>query len=354
MTADRERRCYVETRCGTSTTHGVVGVGMQADPLESARWPTARSTGFAHDALFYRTDEEFVAALVPFLIEGLDTGDAAVAAVTRPNLALLREALGTDAAAVTLIDRDEWYRRPGSTVAGWRRILTDATGRGHRYVRIIGEVAFGPDDRHATWTRYESALNAVFGEAPAWIVCPYDTRVLPRVVLADARRTHPMITDTTARDAARRPSPRYVEPEQFLRELPEPVPSAAGPPVLVLTSFTSVTELRHRVEQVITAGGWLDRDRLDDLLIVLTEVASNGLRYGSGRREVRLWATDRGVVGEVRDGGPGPADPLVGYRPPGPTSDGGRGLWIVQQLCDGLAIQRDTRGTSAWFTVHSR
>ena len=145
----------------------------------------------AHDAMFYGSDDEFVAALVQFAREGLERDEAVVAAVTRTNIALLQNALGTDASALSFIDRDRWYRRPAITVVGWQRLLGDATDRGHRRMRLIGEVAFGTEQQHSTWTRYEAALNNVFARAPAWIVCPYDTRALAAPLLVDARRTHP-------------------------------------------------------------------------------------------------------------------------------------------------------------------
>jgi hypothetical protein len=129
--------------------------------------------GLVHDAMFYSSDEEFVAGLVPFIREGLSRGQAVTAAVTATNVTLLRKALGPDARTVAFIDRDDWYLRPASTIAGWQRVLRAATGRGHRQVRLIGEVAFGRADRHTTWTRYEAALNDLFAGAPAWIVCPY-------------------------------------------------------------------------------------------------------------------------------------------------------------------------------------
>jgi anti-sigma regulatory factor (Ser/Thr protein kinase) len=321
---------------------------MQAEPLGSVARSISRPDGLAHDALFYGSDAEFVGGLVPFLTDGLARGEAAVAAVTGQNIALLRDALGADSAAVTFIDCDDWYQRPTSTVAGWRRLLADATARGHGFIRLVGEVAFGPADRHVTWTRYESALNAVFAGAPAWIVCPYDTRALPAAVLDGARRTHPTVTDPVRRD-----NERYQPPERLLTSLPEPAPPAGGPPVLVLASVVSVTDLRHRVAGAVRAGGWLSTDRLDDLLIVLTEVASNGLRHGRGRREFRLWAQGWGVVCEMLDEGPGPADPLVGYRPPDDASDGGRGLWIAQQLSDGLSVRYDGGVTRARFAIRS-
>ena len=64
------------------------------------------------------------------------------------NIDLLRESLGPQADLVTFIDRDDWYRRPSATVAGWEQLLARASSRGHGHIHIIGEVAFGDRLRH--------------------------------------------------------------------------------------------------------------------------------------------------------------------------------------------------------------
>ena len=305
-----------------------------------------RTAQLTHDALFYGSDDEFVATLTPFLCDGLAQGQAAVAAITRSNIALLRDALGTDADAVSFIDRDEWYQRPAATIAGWQRLLAEATGRGHAHVRIVGEVGFGPSDRHPTWTRYESALNGVFADAPAWIVCPYDTRALPPAVLEDARRTHPAVTDPVRRD-----SDHYLVPEELLRTVWEPLPPVAGPPMIEIVLEEDVAAVRHAVGRAATAYGWQGFDRLDDLLLAVSEVVTNSLRHGRGRRELRAWMAHQTMICEVTDEGPGLVDPLIGYRPPGDSPLGGRGLWIAQQVCDWLAIDSRDGTTRVRFLV---
>jgi anti-sigma regulatory factor (Ser/Thr protein kinase) len=298
-----------------------------------------------HDAFFYGTDERFTDVLVPFVRDGLQRDDAVVAAVTNANAGLLRDSLGQDAAAVRFIDRDDWYRRPASTIAGWRRLLTDATDR-HEAVRIIGEVGFGPPARHTTWTRYESAINAVFADAPAWIVCPYDTRVLPGAVLAGARRTHPTLTA-----AGRDGSAAYRRPADFLDAVPEPMPPVDGPPKFVAAIGDSAAEARHLVGLVAAEHGWAGTYRLDELLLVTSEIVANAMLHGGARRELRVWADGPAVVCEVADDGPGPADPLAGYRPPDELLPDGRGMWIAQQLSDALAVSHDDGWTRVRYCL---
>ncbi len=300
----------------------------------------------SHDAMFYGSDDEFVRALVPFARSGLEHGDAVVAAVTRHNMTLLRDALGTDGSAVALLDRDEWYQRPAVTVAGWQRLLAEATGRGHRHMRLIGEVGFGEEQAHPTWTRYEAALNDVFAHAPAWIVCPYDTRVLPGTLLRDARRTHP-----TTFHPERRPNDDYCPPGHFLTTVPEPMPPVSGPPAISMAVVGGVSDARGALLGLLATHGWAGLDCADDLVIALSEIVTNSLRHGRGRAELRVWTGAGVLTCEVSDDGEGLDDPLTGYRPPVPDLPGGRGLWIARQLCDRLAVSRRDGATVVRFAV---
>jgi anti-sigma regulatory factor (Ser/Thr protein kinase) len=296
--------------------------------------------------MFYDSDTAFAAALVPFIRAGLTRGDAVVAVVTRNNIGVLTDGLGPDATAVSFVDRDHWYQRPASTVAGWQQVLHDATGRGHNYLRVIGEVGFGAADRHPSWTRYESALNNVFAETPAWIVCPYDRRALPPAVLDDARRTHPTVF------APGRPeNDTYELPERFLRANPEPMPPTAGPAALTLRITEDTALPRYAVTALLEARGWTGTERGDDLMLAMSEIVTNSIRHGRGPRALKVWIDEGMVTCEVTDHGAGPADPLAGYRPPDQLSTGGRGLWITQQLCDAFGMSHQDGRTVVRFAV---
>lgn len=300
----------------------------------------------SHDVLFYGSDEQFTASVVPFILEGLRLDQPVTAAVARHNIALLHGALGADATRVTFIDRDGWYRRPASTIAGWRQLLAAANAEGRRHVRLIGEIGFGPAAQHPVWTRYEAALNRVFADAPAWIVCPYDTRALPAPLLAEARRVHP-----TVRDPLRRDSDAYLPAEEFLRAVPDPLPPVFGEPSLRLTISENVAAVRHAIAGYLAASGRSAWPRLGDLLLAIHEISANAIRHGRGLRELRLWDSDRAIVCEVTDEGNGPTDPLAGYRPSDPEAAGGHGLWLARQLCDQLAVDTAQGKTRIRFAM---
>jgi hypothetical protein len=88
-------------------------------------------------------------------------------------------------------------------------------------------------------------------------------------VIADARRTHP-----TVRDPARHGSDAYVAAEDFLRAVPEPVPVMSGPPSLQLMIDGDVAAARHAVAGHLAAAGRAGWDRLDDLLLTVTELTA--------------------------------------------------------------------------------
>jgi hypothetical protein len=57
-----------------------------------------------------------------------------------------------------------------------------------------------------------------------------------------------------------------------------------------------------------------------------------------------LWREAHAVVCEVRDAGC-IRDPLVGRRRPDRDGEGGRGLWLANQLCELVQILSSATGT---------
>nr|BFE79022.1 hypothetical protein GCM10020093_016230 [Planobispora longispora] len=174
--------------------------------------PTQRVPELVHHALIYDSDEAFLAATAGFCLDGLAAGDKVLAVTTAANIGLLKDGLGQISDGVQFVTAQDWYDTPGRTLAAYNRYV-NAHKTHHRRVRIIGEPVWhgrSPAEE-AEWTRYESVINAAFEGSPAWIVCPYDERVLPERVVSDARRTHPqLLTGDTARD-----SRVYTDPAAF-------------------------------------------------------------------------------------------------------------------------------------------
>ena len=169
-----------------------------------------------HEALVYSTVEEFLAATVPLIREGLEEEEPLLVVTKEANLSALRETLDIDAGGVDLVDPVGMYRRPPQTIEAYDRYVRTRLEKGARRVRIIGEPVWPTSARAvAEWKRYESALNVAWASTPSWVVCLYDANELPDDIVSDAKRTHPVLR--TGHGA--RPSPHYTDPEVFVRNL---------------------------------------------------------------------------------------------------------------------------------------
>jgi anti-sigma regulatory factor (Ser/Thr protein kinase) len=120
-------------------------------------------------------------------------------------------------------------------------------------------------------------------------------------------------------------------------------PAAAGEVRELAFDVQALASLRHAI------AGWadgemLDSDSVDDLVLAINELASNSVRHGGGRGTLRFWREAQALVCEVRDAGH-IQDPHVVRSCPGPEAHSGRGLWLVNQLCDEMQIRSSRAGT---------
>jgi transcriptional regulator with XRE-family HTH domain len=169
-----------------------------------------------HRLLTYGSDEEYVAAAIPFFAEGMERSDCLLAVTTQERTDLLRDSLQDLADDVEFADSADMYRSPGTAMHGYRTYVNEKLEAGAAWIRVVGEPVWaGRTDAEITaWTRYESLLNLAFASVPATVVCPYDTRSLSEEIVADARRTHPEVTHGSRATA----NPAYREPGDLLFE----------------------------------------------------------------------------------------------------------------------------------------
>ena len=121
-----------------------------------------------------------------------------------------------------------------------------------------------------------------------------------------------------------------AEKQALLRALPPATALPASEADLLLGGDS--TEARRALAAGL--GDVLQEDALADLALVVTELLVNAGRYAGGGT-ARIWVAADHVVVAVTDGGPGPAQASAGLRTVG-AALGGRGLWIVHQLCDAV------------------
>lgn len=101
---------------------------------------------------------------------------------------------------------------------------------------------------------------------------------------------------------------------------------------------------RFAADQGRRAG--LPPQRVGDLVIVVGELTANTVAHAGGARLLAIWVTDHELICQVRDQGQLP-DPRAGLSRPDPAAaGGGRGLWVVRQLCDLVEISTGRSGTT--------
>lgn len=297
---------------------------------------------FVHQACVYRSAAEFRAAIVPFTLDGLARDEQVLAVTTPRNIDLLAEALGAAATRVEFVDAGDWYQHPMATLSAYARYVSKHGDRSGRQVRVVGEPVWsGLSTRDVVeWKRYEAALNVAFAPTSAWIVCPYDARVLAPEIVADALRTHPTCVDSEGTHR----SAHYAEPSAFFADcdaaaLPDPPVGAA-----VLPFTGDLHGARQFVASYATAWA-LTPGRSARLVAAVNEIATYLLESGRTWATVHLWRDSGEVWCDVHDPGGTIRDPFLGLRPPTAGTDTD-GMWLVRQLCDLVLTRSDQHGAT--------
>ncbi|TDT97928.1 anti-sigma regulatory factor (Ser/Thr protein kinase) [Streptomyces sp. 846.5] len=294
---------------------------------------------FVHPAVFYRDEQEYLDQVGGFVRRSVAAGEPALVAVPGVRLELLREDLGDEAGRVTWVDMTRLGRNPGRILAALQSFADQHRGR---TARIVGEPIWAGRSRAEILeaTKHEALINTAFTGREATIVCPYDTSALDPVVVADALRTHPTLIEE-GRDHV---SAAYTDALLVCADCDEPLLEPEPAPDALTYESGQLAEVRAHAEQWIT-GTALTPDRRADLVLAISEAATNSLAHGGGIGTLRLWtASGGGVIAEVRDAGH-LDNPLAGRRRPIPAAaGGGRGLWMIHQLCDLVEIRATSTG----------
>ncbi|WP_144128111.1 ATP-binding protein [Catellatospora sichuanensis] len=138
-------------------------------------------------------------------------------------------------------------------------------------------------------------------------------------------------------------------------------PAQGLPPDAVLLVELPFTEaelvsLRPAVAAHADAAG-MPADRVDALVFVAYELATNVVRHGGGVGGMQLWTAADAIYCRVSDQGPGIPAGIDGRAQPEPGSPASRGLWLVRTLADGMHIDAgagDSRGSIVTATIGFR
>jgi anti-sigma regulatory factor (Ser/Thr protein kinase) len=300
---------------------------------------------YRHEGYLYSGMAGFLAAMVPFIGQAVAAGAPVLAMLSTAKIDALRRELGPAAEHVSFADMAETGRNPARLIAAWRRFAPAGPEATQRYG--IGEAMFpgrSPAEI-AECQLHEGLLNVAFDAAtPLWLLCPYDLAALPAGVVDEARRTHPFLVQ----DTGRQPSPAFrpVDPAApYARPLPDP----PGEVDCLPFERGGLARLRAFVTTHAVRAG-LAKQPADALVAAVSEIATNSLKHGGGRGELRVWTEGRSLLCEVSDRGH-LTWPLAGRLPPAGAGDGA-GLWLANQLSDLVQIHSTPAGTSV--RVHQK
>ena len=298
--------------------------------------------GFRHEALFYGAEEGFLAAVLPFVRDSVAAREPILVAVDEDKIRAIRDGL-SDADGDGLAQFTEMRRlgrNPACIIPAWRDFVAEHGGRGRR-VRGVGEPIWASrgSAELVECHQHESLLNLAFADAPDfWLVCPYDSAALGPEVVAEAHRTHPVV----ASGGERRASDAYKSPEGTLEA---PLPEPAAEPSELAFGRDELVDVRRFVLDTAEHAG-LGRERAADLMLAASELATNSVLHGGGGGTVRLWQEEAELLCEVRDAGH-LDEPLVGRARPTADRATGRGLWLVNHLCDLVRLRSFATGNVA-------
>jgi anti-sigma regulatory factor (Ser/Thr protein kinase) len=331
---------------------GMLTGTAQEEPqaARSAAGARAGQAGFRHESLLYADDEQFLWGTLGPIEEALQAGQPVLAAVAREKIALLRAALGSSAKRVAFADTRSLGRNPARIIPAWARFLRENAANRQSALGIGEPVWPGrPAAELAECERHEWLLNLAFEQGQPWrLLCTYDGEGLDEDVLASAHRSHPLHLcgeDSEANDDYREPDwpavvfgGRLAPPRAPVTELP--------------FSREHLADVRHMVRRA-AADAELSAERSEELVLAASELAANSVQHGGGGGSARVWRQDGALLCEVSDRGRLQAA-LVGRVQPPPDQRSGRGLWLVNQLCDLVQIRSSVRGTAVRVRVDVR
>lgn len=302
----------------------------------------APRAGVSHEILLYCGVDGFLEGTLEPVKESLALGARVLVAVCDERANALAQALGADAEHVRFVAVREYARNPARAFPLFQAFAREASVAGDEAALGISELVW-PERTAAELSeceRHEALLNLALGGGPRWrLLCAYDEDTLAPEVLAAANRAHPLL----AKGCASRVNPAYAGGGDEAQPLASTLPEPPGAPTSVVFASETLGQLRHSLSAWAQANG-LDGEGSEELVLAVNELAANSVRHGGGGGTVRHWREHGAIVCEVRDAGH-IQDPLAGHARPTPDACSGRGLWLVNQLCDLVQIRSAPTGS---------
>jgi anti-sigma regulatory factor (Ser/Thr protein kinase) len=301
-----------------------------------------QQTRFRHEALLYSGDHDFVRKTSAFIRDSVEADEPIFVVIAAYKIDLLKQELGEDLPLVRFADMADVGMNPARIIPAWREFVDDQSSRSIGSFRGIGEPIWAErsPDQLVECQRHEELLNVAFNGQPAWwLVCPYDTTALDQTVIDEAYRTHPGVINDDGTEESATYRDLWTTSRPFCAPLPEPEVTADR----FTIGIDGLDDARRRVAKHADAFR-LPAARVHDLMLAVSEVATNSLRYGGGNAVARVWTTGDDLCVEIRDAGY-IESPLVGRIRPIPGQARGYGLWLANQVCDLVQIRTFESGS---------
>jgi anti-sigma regulatory factor (Ser/Thr protein kinase) len=299
-------------------------------------------TGFRHAALIVDTDETLRHRLLPRLRVNLDRNAPVLMVVGADTERLVRAELGASGDRLEWSDTSAFYQRLGFAFSGFRSYLAAQHAAGRR-VHVVAEPDLSagvsrdiPFDRASAYMSFEAMCTSAYAGFGCPITCIYDSRRQPEQIIENVRTVHDHEV-TAEGDVV---NDRHVPPAEFLAGRND-VPLSAPPRLtdldLPVRRADDLGDLARAVASWAGSREFAD-PAVDDVVIAVVEIATNGLVHGVPPVRVRAWWQGDTLVTQVDDAGGRPLPALAGYVAPGANPAAGRGLWLARQLADVVSV----------------
>jgi len=179
-----------------------------------------------HICAFYPTLAERDEIFVPYLRDGLRTGDKCIAVLDTDDLDDLGQALSAEFPAVAgnkdqldMRHSRNTYLADGAFATEamlkfWEDSVIGAMADGFQFTRIVGEMTWALSNLPGVdeLVSYEAKLNRLLPRFPQVVLCLYELDRFDGDVLVDVLKTHPKVL----MGGILLDNPYYLEPEEFL------------------------------------------------------------------------------------------------------------------------------------------
>ena len=179
---------FLNRGSGTQAREGAINVGGVMVPTPG------------HLATFHSTDAGALRLTVPFLAEGVRSGEPCFLVAMDTVLQRYEEALaredGVDLSAAVdggLFNVVHFHGTADDALATWERLFARALSTGAIKIRVVGEMVseramFPSEDE---MLRYEEAFDVMFKRYPGVVLCQYDVRAFGGSSILRALKAHP-------------------------------------------------------------------------------------------------------------------------------------------------------------------